>query len=43
MIPTDFTGRIIGRKGKKIKHICRQSRAAKINIDTKTVYIKNLE
>ena len=39
MIPTDCTGRIIGKNGKKIKQISRESRAY-IHIDTKTVYTK---
>ena len=43
LIPTDCTGRIIGRKGMRIKQISRESRATKISIDTKTNYVRQFK
>ena len=40
LIQNECKGRIIGRKGNKIKQIIRESKATKIIIDTKTVYKK---
>ena len=42
MIPTGCTRRIIGRKGKQIKQISRESRATKFSTDTKIVYTKEI-